>query len=94
VGTTEAGGVTVIDTLAELVAERIVSRGPDVPRLALTRQEAAQSLGISIDHYERHVLPELRVVRSGRLVLVPVDELRRWVDDHAALTLHKLERAA
>src|SRR5947209_20536396 len=49
-----------------------------VPRVALSRQEAAMSLGMSIDSFERHVQPELRLIRRGKLRLVPVDELQRW----------------
>ena len=42
-----------------------------VPRYALTRAEAAASLGISLNHFERKVQPELKVVLSGQLVLIP-----------------------
>jgi hypothetical protein len=61
-----------------------------VPRLALTKPEAAQALGVSIDTLERHVMPDLRVVRRGRLVLIPVVEIERWLDRSAALTLEGL----
>jgi excisionase family DNA binding protein len=54
--------------------------------VTLTRHEAADALGVSVDHFERHVLSELRVIRSGRLVLVPVAELRRWAERAAAST--------
>lgn len=54
-----------------------------VPRYTLTRREAAASLGISINHFERRVQPELKVVISGQLVLIPVAELERWVQRHA-----------
>ncbi len=54
-----------------------------VPRYTLTRREAAASLGISINHFERKVQPELKVVLSGQLVLIPVVELERWVQSHA-----------
>jgi excisionase family DNA binding protein len=55
--------------------------------LALTPREAAASLGVSRDFFDEHVKPELRVVRRGSLVLVPVRELERWLDRSAALTL-------
>ena len=48
---------------------------------------AAKALGISRDSFDRHVKPELRLVRRGRLVLVPTAELERWLDRSAALTL-------
>jgi hypothetical protein len=54
-----------------------------VPRLLLTRQEAAASLGMSIDTFERRVQPFLKVVPCGQLVLVPPLELERWVATHA-----------
>lgn len=60
---------------------------PRPQRVALTRQEAAASLGMSVDHFERHVQYKLRVIRSGRLLLVPVAELHRWAEREAALTL-------
>ena len=55
----------------------------NVPRVALSRQEAAVSLGMSIDSFERHVQPELRLIRRGKLRLVPVAELERWADESA-----------
>jgi hypothetical protein len=57
------------------------------PRLALTRAEAAASLGMSLDSFERYVQPDLRYVRRGRLRLVPVRELERWLDANATRTL-------
>jgi excisionase family DNA binding protein len=57
------------------------------PRLALTKPEAAEALGVSIDTLERHIMAELRVVRRGRLVLIPVREIERWLERSAALTL-------
>ena len=54
-----------------------------VPRYTLTRREAAASLGISLNHFERRVQPELKVVASGQLILIPVTELERWVQRHA-----------
>lgn len=54
-----------------------------VPRYTLTRKEAAAALGISLNHFERRVQPELKVVASGQLILIPVSELERWVHRHA-----------
>jgi excisionase family DNA binding protein len=56
-------------------------------RLALTRAEAAAAIGVSVDSFERFVQPEIRVVRRGRLRLVPVSELERWLERNAARTL-------
>jgi excisionase family DNA binding protein len=56
-------------------------------RVTLTPDEAADALGMSRDSFDRHVLPELRIVRRGRLRLVPVRELERWVEESAAYTL-------
>ncbi|MGI8802474.1 MAG: helix-turn-helix domain-containing protein [Solirubrobacteraceae bacterium] len=59
------------------------------PRLALTKPEAAAALGVSVDTLERHILGDLRVVRRGRLVLIPIRELERWLERSAALTLDR-----
>ena len=53
------------------------------PRLALSKAEAAEALGISVDFLEDHVLAELRVVRLGRRRLIPVAELERWLAEHS-----------
>jgi hypothetical protein len=56
-------------------------------RLALTRAEAARALGMSIDSFERYVQPELRLVRRGKLRLIPVAEIERWLVENASRTL-------
>ena len=60
------------------------------PRLALTRQEAAAALGMSIISFERHVQPELRLVRRGKLRLIPVREIERWLDQNSDVALDQL----
>jgi hypothetical protein len=70
-------------------ARRGRSRPAASQRLALTRAEAAEALGISIDSFERYVQPEVRLVRRNSLRLVPVRELERWVDENAALTIDR-----
>jgi excisionase family DNA binding protein len=63
---------------------QIVSVGlPRVPRLALSKREAAEALGVSVDFFDEQIAHELRMVRRGRRRLVPVRELERWLDDHA-----------
>lgn len=58
-----------------------------VPRLALSRAEAADALGVSVDFLEQHVLHDLRMVRRGRRCLIPLAELQRWIDNNAHRTL-------
>jgi excisionase family DNA binding protein len=60
-----------------------VSELAPIPRLALTREEAAVALGMSLDSFERHVQPTLRLVRLGRMRLVPVQEIERWLEENA-----------
>jgi excisionase family DNA binding protein len=64
-----------------------VKAAATTPKLALSPVEAAAALGVSRDFFDEHVLPELRVVRRGRKVLVAVAELERWLQRSAALTL-------
>jgi hypothetical protein len=65
--------------------------GPDpaqpVRRLALSKTEAAAALGVSVDFFDEHVAPELRIVRRGRRRLVPLREIERWLDANAARAL-------
>jgi hypothetical protein len=58
-----------------------------VRRLALTKREAAAALGMSVDSFERHVQPDLRVVRRGRLRLFALTEIERWLRENGAKTL-------
>ncbi len=44
-------------------------------RLALSKCEVGEALGVSVDFLEEHVMHELRVVRRGRRRLIPVREL-------------------
>jgi hypothetical protein len=59
---------------------------PIVP-IAYRLPEAAASLAMSEDHFNRHVRPELRVIRSGQLTLFPVKELEKWADRQAQMEL-------
>jgi hypothetical protein len=56
-------------------------------RIALRKEEAAAAIGMSVDSFERHVLPQLRTVRRGRFTLVGVSELTNWVERNQGLTL-------
>jgi hypothetical protein len=42
---------------------------------------------MSIDSFERHVQPEVRLIRRGKLRLVPMVELDRWVRENMAHAL-------
>ncbi len=64
--------------------ERLTS---NVPRLALSVEEACEALGVSWDFWKEHVAPEVRVVRRGRRKLIAVEELRRWLDESAERVL-------
>jgi hypothetical protein len=54
-----------------------------LPRLALTKSEAAEALGMSISHFERHVQPHVACVYSGSLRLFPMGALGRWLEEQA-----------
>lgn len=74
-------------TPAAPVASSRVGRPPKrprrpVPRLAFNQQEAAEALGISVDHFDRHVKAGLPVVYAGSLRLYPRAALERWLSDH------------
>jgi hypothetical protein len=64
-----------------------VKRRPtaSVPVIAVTRDEAAHALGVSLSHFQRHIAPDLRTIRSGSVRLYPVRELELWADRSASL---------
>jgi hypothetical protein len=57
-------------------------------RLALSRAEAA-AIGMSVDSFERYVQPELKIVRVGRMRLIQVRELERWLQENASRVLEE-----
>jgi excisionase family DNA binding protein len=63
-----------------------------VPRIALTREEAAAALGVSLSHFERHIQQELRLVYSGSVRLVPIRELEAWAERTATLIRHNEQK--
>ena len=71
--------------ITAIVAATLAARSQ--PRLALSPKESADALGVSRDFFDEHVLPELRTVRRGRLRLVPVKELERWLEAEASKVL-------
>jgi excisionase family DNA binding protein len=55
--------------------------------LAFSKAEASAALGVSVDFFEEHVMPELRIVRRGRRRLIPLAELERWLSENASTVL-------
>jgi hypothetical protein len=55
-----------------------------VPAVLLRRDDAAAAMGMSLRHFQRHVLPRVRTVRSGSRILVRVAELERWAESEQA----------
>jgi len=58
-----------------------------IPRVALELAEAAAALGMSLSSFTRYVRPNVRLIRRGSLVLVPLAELERWADENAERVL-------
>jgi excisionase family DNA binding protein len=60
-------------------------------RLALRTKEVAAALGIS-ERSVRQLLPELPTVRRGNIVLIPVDQLRKWLREESEAEKGCVER--
>lgn len=56
-----------------------------VPRLALRVEEAAAALGVSDDYYRAAIAPHVRTFRDGRIKLVAVAELERFLVERSHL---------
>jgi excisionase family DNA binding protein len=54
-----------------------------VPLIAFTRREAAESIGVGLTTFKEQIQPHLRVVRRGKVRLIPVAELERWLEENA-----------
>jgi len=52
----------------------------------LNRQEAAEALGMSLRHFQRHAQPFIPCVYSGKLRLYRPADLERWAEQEAADT--------
>jgi len=68
--------------------------GADAGRLALNPSEAAAALGCSRDFFDKHIGPELRWIRRGRLKFVAMRELENWLERSAALIIAQERRLA
>jgi excisionase family DNA binding protein len=62
--------------------------GGDFGCAALSKKEAAEALGISVDHLERHVLQHIRIAYIGQRRLIPIQELERFLTQHATHILN------
>jgi excisionase family DNA binding protein len=61
-----------------------------IPAIALTPPEAAAAIGVGETFFEEHVRQELRLIRKGRKVLIPVAELERWTEANAAAVFEEI----
>ena len=52
-------------------------------RGALSQNDAAAWLGVSVNHFKTHVRPELRPAYIGGVVRFPLTELLRYLDQAA-----------
>lgn len=75
-GDVNADSARVVAALERERVNRFAAAGkprrPTVNRLAYSKAEVAESLGVSVDFVEDHVWPDLRVVRKGRRTFAPV----------------------
>lgn len=55
--------------------------------LALSYEQAAAMLDYSREHFEKYVVPDLRVISKGRRLTVDRTELARWIEQNAARAL-------
>jgi hypothetical protein len=61
----------------------------DVPVLALSVEQACESLGVSWKLWRSEVEPHVKVVRLGRRKLVSVAELERFLADRGEAVVER-----
>lgn len=54
-----------------------------VDRITLTREEAAEALGVGLTTFKTRIAPELRVIREGKVRLYLVRDLETWAEQRA-----------
>jgi hypothetical protein len=59
-----------------------VSGEPAIPRVSLTRQEAAEAMGMGLTSFEKYVQPHVKIIRRGKLRVIRVAELERWAEEN------------
>jgi excisionase family DNA binding protein len=52
-------------------------------KILVSRKEAAEILGVSLSHFQRHIQPHLRCVYSGHLRLYRPSDLEEWAERQA-----------
>jgi hypothetical protein len=67
-------------------AEVTLGAQPTVPRIALTKEEAAKALGMSVRSLDKYVVPDVKMIRRGKIVLIPTRELDAWANRVADYT--------
>jgi hypothetical protein len=56
-----------------------------IPRVFLkVPTEAAEACGVSVDYFDKHIRPELKLIRRGRFTFVTVKELERWAEANSS----------
>jgi hypothetical protein len=66
----------------------VLDTPPDLSgRKTLSKAEAAATLGLSVDSFEQHVMPHLRIVQAGARILIPAAEIDRYVEAQSARAL-------
>jgi hypothetical protein len=72
-----------VEPLPTRAPEEVLHKVPDVERLACSRRQAAEALGVSISTIDRRVVPSISTVKTpwGQR-LIPITELERFIEKH------------
>ncbi len=62
-------------------------------RLALSVPETATALGVSERHL-RDLLPEIPHTYLGKRIVIPVEQVRKWLADRTKIELNQVDEAA
>jgi excisionase family DNA binding protein len=72
--------------VAAVRAQTVEAVAALLARKTFTPHEAAACHGVSRDFFDEHIRNDLRVIRKGRKVLIPVSEIDNWIERFATPT--------
>lgn len=73
--------------MSDRTRDEVIRSNPNLPLLAVPREEAAAALGMSAKSFDQYVRPFIRAIRRNGVLVYRVADLERWTDENAETVL-------